>query len=199
MKNTRKFLLTAALSAIISFSAYDSKAFDAVELEIMEDTRIVRMAVSNPATLPVEITLINSFNREIITEKIEAGETFESRIDFSELRNGTYTLVSTAGNLRTHKVLSVRNSSVEHKETFTSFIPVFRQDNETLTVYYIDDPGSAVDIYIDNERYYFKDRRFTNESGIFEKVFSLELMNPGSYQFSLTSGGEEFNYEFEVN
>lgn len=198
MKNISKKLFASIFAlSMVSFSV-QANEIENFEVSIVENSSVVKLELNTPSLNTFNVTLFNAFEREILSERVEAGETFESQIDFSELRRGTYTLVSEVGNLRLNKVLRVNGAQVELIDSYYSSKPVFLQEDGLLTVYYLKNEISGVNISIEDRSSIYHDSYYDDEGVVFNKVFSLENLWPGTYNVTFSSNGEFFTHEFEV-
>jgi len=199
MKIKRNFIAIPIVGMFLFSLPVSSKSFENVEVEMVENERAVIMEVKNENLLSINVSLFTNNEREIFSERVENGETFESKIDFEGLRNGRYTLVSQIGNMKVNKVLEVKDTQVELVDRYYSYVPTFAQEGDLLTVYYINDMSAAIGVSIEDDFYSYLDTYYdSSDNTIFKKVYSLKNLEPGTYQFNMTSKGEFFTHEFEV-
>ena len=199
MKNLSKKLFASIFAlSMVSFSV-QANEIENFEVSILENSTVVKLEVNTPTLNSIDVTLYNGFEREILRERVEVGETFESQIDFSQLRRGTYTLVSEVGNMSLNKVLRVNGDQVKLIDSYYSFKPLFKQEGNLLTVYYVKGAEKAVSLSIEDNLNIYYDEFYSSDETVFTKVFSLENLSSGTYNFNFTANGETFLHEFEVD
>jgi hypothetical protein len=199
MKNLRNKLFTSIIALAIITISIDAKEIENFEVVILENSSVVKMEVNNPSTTVINISLFNAFEKMILSEKVDLGETYESQVDFSDLRRGTYTLVSEVGNMRLNKIFRVNNSQVELIDSYYSFKPVFLVEDDLLTVHYINNGNEDISLSIEDNLNVYYDEYYTTDDMIFSKVYSIENLESGIYNFKFMSNGELFTHEFEVD
>jgi hypothetical protein len=200
MKLNKKTLLTSVFGLSLVLVSFNSRAIGDLEVNIDENNQLVRMEVNNPITNEIDFYLYNSNDRIIFSDRAKLDETFESQIDFSQYRNGTYTLVSETGNMRLNKVIKVKNSNIELIDRYLSYTPVFKQEGDFLKVHFINNEDSDIRIRIEDQLSTYHKAYYSNdEYRTFDRVFSLENLSTGRYTFTLSANGEEFNHTFEID
>jgi hypothetical protein len=188
-------IFTAAFLVVITLNV---RAFDNMEVIIEENSSFVQLKMTNPAVESMNVFLLNQRDRVIQQDRIEHLSAFEQSYDFSELKDGTYTLVSQMQHMRYNKVLEVRDNQVEMTDAYYSFTPVFKMKDDMILVNYL--LNGSEDIAITVKRYskpIFHGYYGNNEYS-FEKIFSLEDLPAGDYSLQLASNKDTYAYDFSV-
>ncbi|MGC9343245.1 MAG: hypothetical protein ACP5E3_11125 [Bacteroidales bacterium] len=199
MKNLKNILLASMLSFSLILVSVDSRASENLEIIIVENSQLMKMEVKSPSMEEIDVFLYNQNDRQIFSDKIGLGETFETQFDFSELRNGTYKLVSEVGNMRVNRVIQVSDNKVELVDDYYSFIPVFTQKEDKLIVHYVNNGAEDIGVSIESNLSNYYDAYYDNAGLIFSRIYSLKNFEPGTYSILLTSKGDFHSYEFRVD
>lgn len=199
MKFSNNTLFVSLLGLSLTLMPLSANDIGDLEVEVDELNQAVELKMDNINTNEINFVLYNSFERVMFADRAEMNETFESSIDFSDLRRGTYTLVSESGNMRYHKVIKVRKEEIELTDSYFTFTPVIEQDENTLRVYYLNGLQTDIQVSIEDISTVYFDSYFSaDEFGVFTKDFSLENLTPGTYTFNLSANGDVFQHTIEV-
>jgi len=199
MNINKKTLITSVFGLSFILLSFNTRANEILEVKIDENTPVVRMKVNHPSANEIDFYLYNANDRMIFSERAELDESFESKVDFSGYRNGTYTLISEVGNMRLNKILEVKDSKVELIDRYYSFRPVILQEGDLLTVYFINNEGRDIGVSIENSSNTYYDAYYGGEDRTFHKVYNLENLSTGEYTFWFSANGEFFSHVFKVN
>lgn len=126
-------------------------ATENLEVIAIENAKTVRMELTTPASVAINVTLYDEAERIYYSDKISAGATFEDEFDFSTVRKGTYRLVSELGNLRYNQIFQVNENAMEFQESFSTFIPQFKLNEDQLMVHFINNFQRTLGISIEDE------------------------------------------------
>ncbi len=199
MKNITKSLIAPFLGMALILFSIGSRASENLEVAIIENTNTLLMEVKSPSSEEMNIFLLNRSDREIFRKQVGSGETLESQFNFSDLKNGTYTLVSQVANMKLNRVIQVTDSRAELVNSYYSFLPVFDQLDDKIRVHYINNGGEDIGISVEDDNGEIFKNFFGNEDFIFTKTFSLENLEAGDYKFKFTSNGDFYTYEFKLD
>lgn len=199
MKNINKLLFTSVLSLSFILVSLESRASENLEVTIIENSRMLRMEVNNPSIEVINVFLYNEKNNSIFSKRVELGETFENQFDFTGLKNGTYKLVSEVAHMKVNRVLEVRDSQVYLMDSYYSFLPVFSQTDNMLSVQYINNGRKDIGLSIEGPKGVLYDTFNDDGDLVFSKGYSLENLEYGKYTFQISSQGEFYTHEFELD
>lgn len=199
MKKIKELLFTSIMSMSFLLVSFESRASENLEVVMIENSNIMRLEVKNPSLEEIDLYLYNQNDRKIFSEKVGLGETFVTQIDFSGLKNGTYTLVSEVSNMRVNRVIEISGSQIDLVDNYYTFIPVFTQKDDKLLVHYINNGGEDIGVSIESNDGAFFDAFYKNGDTIFSKAFSLENLGTGTYKFQFISQSDFYTHEFEVD
>jgi hypothetical protein len=199
MKKNNKILFASMISLSLILFSLESRASENLEIVIIENSPLMKMEVKNPSFEEIDVYLYNQNDRRIFSDRIGAGETFESQFDFSELRNGTYTLVSEVSNMRLNRVIQVSGNKAELVDSYYTFLPVFELEENRFKIYYINNGAEDIGISIESKLNNYYDAYYDNAGLVFTRVYSLENFEPGSYKVTFSSKGDFHTYEFRVD
>lgn len=195
----KKILFTSILSLAVAVASTESRASENLEVALIENSRTLRLEINSPILETVNLRLYNENDRVIFSERVELADSYESQLDFTDLRNGNYTLVSEVANMRVNKLIKVSETSVQLQDSYYSFIPVFKQENDKLSVYYVNNGGADIGISIENEYDVLSDFYFNDGVKVFNKTFSLAKLSAGNYMIRFVSKGQFHTHEFQVD
>lgn len=198
MKIKKNTLITSVFGMSFILFSVNTSAIEDLEVKIDENKPVVRMEINIPSTNEIDFYLYNANERMIFSDRAELFETFESQFDFSEYRKGTYTLVSEIGNMRYNKVLEVKDSKVELIDSYYSFTPIFQQEGDLLTMYFINNGDGDIAVSIEDMSNTYYDAYYGSEDLIVQKVYSLENFRTGEYTFRFSANSEIYEHVFEV-
>lgn len=199
MKNINKLFFTSLISMIFILGSFSTRASENLDVVIIDNSNIIRMEVKNPSSEAMDIYLFNENKREIFSKRVGLGEILESQYDFTNLKNGTYTLVSEVAHMRLNRVIEVKDSQANLVDRYYSFLPVFTQKDDQLLLHYVSNGGEDIGVSIENSKGEIFDDYYDNEDLIFTKTYSFENLEAGIYKFKFVSNGIFHTYEFEVN
>ena len=199
MTSNKSTLITTVFAISFFLFSFNTRAIENIEYKIDENAPVLRMEVSIPSANEINFFLYNANERMVFSERTLLDESFESQFDFSEYRQGTYTLISEVENMRYTKVLEVKDAKVEIMDSYYSFKPVFRQEGNFLTVHFINNEESDIALSIQDGSNTYYDAYYGNEDHIFQKVYSLENFKTGEYVFKFIANGEFFDHEFKID
>lgn len=197
MKKQNIFIM--GLSVILMFSTLrPAQAIEEVEIKTIEATKMIRMEVANPASSEINVVLYDRAERIVYNDRIPAGATFEDQFDFSKVRQGKYRLVTQLENTRLVRVFDVKDNGIALAESYYSFTPQFVQEEELLSVNFLNSPKEQVRVEIsDSWETIFED--YNKDPGmVFTKNYDLRELPRGFYTFRLISDREAFSYDFVI-
>lgn len=196
---TRKNIIKATLLGMTLLMLPNTlKAIESLEVIIDENAAVLTLKVNSANKNGINFSLYNENARMIFSDRAEMNESFESLVDFSEYRQGTYTLVSTTGSFRFNKILEVKGDKVEIIDSYYSFTPVIQQYGDQLIVDYNNFANSAIGIGIIDESNNYYDFFYDEDDMVFQKVFSLKNLESGEHKLTFTANGEFFEHVFVV-
>lgn len=197
MKKQNIFLL--GLSVVLMFSTVrPAEAVEEFEIKTIEESKMIRMEVSNPASSEINVVLYDRAERIIYNDRIPAGATFEDKFDFAKVRQGKYRLVTQLENISLVRVFDVKENGIALAESYYSFTPQFVQEDELLSIIFLNSPKEQVRVEItDSWETIFEDY-YKNPGMTFKKNYDLRELPRGFYTFRLISDREEFSYDFVI-
>lgn len=199
MKTRKNILKATLLGMTLLMLPINLKSIESLEVIIDEKAAALTLKVNAENKNEINFSIYNENERMIFSDRAEMNESFESLVDFSEYRQGTYKLVSTTGSFRYHKILEVKDSKVEIIDSFYSFTPVIQQDGDQLIVHYKNFANSDIGIgFTDESNNYFDFFYDAEGDMVFQKVFSLKNFESGEHTLTFTANGEFFEHVFVV-
>lgn len=198
MKTRKNIIKATLLGMTLLMLPINIEAIESLEVIIDENAAVLTLKVNSDNQNEINFSLYNENERMIFNDRAEMNESFESLVDFSEYRQGTYTLVSTTGSFRFNKILEVKDSKVEIIDSYYSFIPIIEQDGDQLIVHYKNFTNSAIGIGIKDESNNYYDFFYDEDDMVFQKVFSLKNLESGEHTLTFTANGEFFEHVFVV-
>ncbi len=198
MKTIHNTFIATSLMIIFSLVAPPAGATGNLEVNTLDNEKTVRMELTTPAEGEINVILYDAAERIFYNDRISAGATFEDEFDFSSVRNGTYSLVSELGSLRYNRVFHVDEHAVKFQESYYTFIPQFRYEEDELMVHFVNNQQNSLGISIEDEYGRVFDAYYDAPGDTFNRIYALEDLSTGSYVIHLMSGEEMFSYEFTV-
>jgi len=189
------------LFAIIFLLAISSGAHASENMEVIaeENSRVIRIKMLSPTSETMDVTLFNDRNKVIQMDIIEEVSNFEHSYDLSGFEDGTYTLVSEMANMHFHRVLEVRGSGVKLADSYYTFNPVFKMEDDKVLVHYINNGTKDIGISIEQGSEILYDSYYGNDDQVFSKAFAIGKLAIGNYTLRLVTQGEFHSFEFEVD
>lgn len=198
MKTIKSNIILSSLVLILASIISPAKASENLEVSAIDEAKKIRMELNTPAIEAINVRLYNNSNRVLYSDQIAAGATFEDEFDFSSVRNGTYSLVSELGSLRYNRIFHVDEHAVEFKESYYTFIPQFKYEDDQLMVHFINNQSESLGVSIEDEYGRIFDAYYNAPGDTFSRIYALDDLEMGSYVIHLMSGQEMFSYEFTV-
>jgi len=197
---TKKNILTAVGTIVMSFMLMmPAGATENVEVNVIDASKKIRVELESPADAEIDVRIYNSFNRVLFTDRISAGATFDTEIDFSTFKKGTYRLVSQVGNTKYNRVLEVSDSGIEVKESYNTFVPFFIQKDDLMKIQYKNSMEENIRIeFADGIWGEFFDVYYQEPGITFTAIYSLQELPRGSYSITMYSGRDMYSQEFVV-
>jgi hypothetical protein len=194
-----KYISALVFAAIISMlSTSEVKAFLNLEVIIEDNSNIVTMKMVTPGFDAIDFTLLNERNRLIRQERAVSPSSLEHSFDFGNLKDGRYTVISEINHLRYNKIFEVRGSQVEMIESFSTFAPVFKMEDEKIFVHYPLNGQEDIGISIESEKAVYFDSYFNDVEQVFSQAFDIDLLSRGSYTLTVATQGQFYDFDFEV-
>ena len=181
---------------VISLGAIASENLE-VTTEV--NSRVIRLNMSTPTAETMDLLLFNDRNRVIYQDKIASLSLYEESYDFSDLKDGTYTLVSAVANMRLSRVLDVRGSEVKLADSYYTFQPHFKLVDDKILVHYVIEGNKDIGISIESGSTTLFDAFYGNNERVFAKTFAIGDLAKGSYTLHFVSQGEFYSFDFEVD
>jgi hypothetical protein len=199
MKTIQKISAYSIATMMLVTISLRTSAIENLEVITEDNSKVVRMELDKPIGVPMDVILKNNWDRVIYQNRIDGISPFEHSYDFGDLRDGTYKLVSSASNLRLNRTLEVRDSEVEVTESYTSFQPQFKLEDDKLMVHYIMNEKKDIGISIQHGSDVVYDGFYGKNDGFFSRVYALDELEQGSYTIQFVSKGEFYTFEFELD
>lgn len=198
MKTIKINTIISSLVLILASVTIPAKAIENLEVSTIDDAKKIRIELNTPASEAINVRLYSKSKRVLYSDRIAAGATFEDEFDFSTVRKGTYSLVSELGSLRYNRIFHVDENAVEFKESYYTFIPQFKYEDDQLMVHFINNQNESLGVSIEDEYGRVFDAYYNAPGDTFNRIYALDDLSTGSYVIYLMSGQEMFSYEFTV-
>jgi hypothetical protein len=180
------------------FTSLTTRASGYLNVSSLENSTKLLLELSNKAPEQIDFYVLNNRDQKFFKTNISGTSEFSEVIDLSELENGRYTLVTQLANQKYNQVIKVKNNMIEEIDSYYSFEPVYKLENNSLYVHHIDDRSEIVQVRIENqfgeqfeEEFFFED--------VFSKAFKLDYLTEGYYTLNLSTERDSFTFEFEVS
>jgi hypothetical protein len=198
---TKKNILIGVGTFIMSFILMmPVRATENVEINVIEASKKIRVELESPAEAEIDVRIYNNFNRVLYTDRISAGATFDTEIDFSTFKKGTYRLVSQLGNTKYNRVLEVSDSGIEVKESYNTYVPFFIQEDDLMKIQYKNSMEENIHIeFSDNIWGEFFDVYYQDSGMSFTAIYSLQQLPRGSYTITMYSGRDKYSHDFFID
>jgi len=174
-------------------------ASENLEVTTEVNSRVIRMNMNTPTSETMDVLLFNDRNRMIHQDKIESLSLYDESYDFSDLKDGTYTLVSAVANMRLSRVLEVEGSEVKLADSYYTFQPHFKVVDDRILVHYVVEGNKDIGISIESGSTTLFDAFYGDNERIFAKSFAIDDLSKGSYTLHFVSQGEFYSFDFEVD
>lgn len=197
---TRYNLQAYLLGAIIFIAGGTQvRAFENVEVSIEDNSNVVQLKMSNPSVEKLDLMLLNSRDQVIREDRMGDQSSLEQSYEFDGLKEGTYTLVSSLHHIHYNKVLEVRDSKVTMTDSYYSFSPNFKMEDDKILVHYVMDGDRDVSVSIYQNSDTIFESFFDNNENVFSKAFAIDELSSGTYTLRFVSQDDFYSYEFEVD
>ena len=199
MKTLFNIRLIALLAISLMLSSLEARTFGDIEVFFEENSKVVYLKLENPAMESLDLLLLDDRNRVIKQKDLGNLSNLEYSYDFSDLKDGNYTLVSELNHMRFNKVMEVRDSRVKMINSFYSFAPEFKLQDDKVLVHYILNGDRNISISIEKGSETIFDTYFDNNERVFSKAFAINELESGSYTLQFASQEDFYSFEFEVD
>jgi hypothetical protein len=196
INNIQAYLLGAL---IFVAGVTQARAFENVEVSIEDNSNVVQLKISNPSIGNLDLMLLNSRDQVIREDRMGDLSSLEQSYNFDGLKEGTYTLVSSLRHMHYTKVLEVRDSKVTMTDSYYSFSPTFKMEDDKILVHYVMEGDRDVSVSIEQNSDTIFDSFFDNNEKVFSKAFAIDGLSSGSYTMRVVSQDDFYSYEFQVD
>ena len=197
MKN-RHNIITLAGFILLTVSS-GVLATENLEVFTENKSRVIRMEMSNPSEVAIDVHLYDESNSPIYSDRIGSRSTFEHSYDLSGLEDGTYKLISEMGHMQYNRILEVKGMEVKISDSFYSFTPVFKMQDGLVLVHFINNERADIGISIEDESGALFDSFNKGDEPVFSEAFAVDNLARGSYTLKFASQGKFHTFEFEVD
>ena len=144
----------------------------------------------------VQLTLLDVDLHLIYSEKMNQG-TFSKKLNFKDLKDGTYYLTADDRQKQYTYTLSLKNSKVELVSTDEMVKPFFRKTDKMVLMNYLNLNKAEVSmkVYDEQDRVVFSG---VSKELIIEKAFNFTDAYAGTYRLVLRLDGKSYSEEFVV-
>jgi hypothetical protein len=196
MKTYTRFTVLALIFSV--FATINISASGYLNISSMENSMNVRLELAAPTSETIDFYVVDNRNRQLHSKSISGTSDYNELLDLSGLKNGRYTLVTEVANQKFNKVIKVKDNTITELDSYYSFEPVFKLQDETLQILHIDDRSNFILVSIENENGEMYSEEFYMDV-IFSESFSLENLVNGNYTVSLSTAREEFSHGLEIS
>jgi hypothetical protein len=194
---TRIYTPVILLMSSILFSP-ETAAFEIMNVSANETSGIIEMEMSTPSPKSFDLYLLDKRGQTIYESSVSEGSTFDKSLDMKNFRNGTYTLVSVKESMKYHRVIEIRDSRVELKETFFSFTPQFKVEGDVILVHFINQNKDIIDVSIENRSGFLYQTAHFDKEPVFSQAYGIDNLQKGYYTLSFSAGRDLHTFDFEV-
>ncbi len=173
-------------------------ATENLEVKSIEASKKIQLELGSPAEADIDVRIYNNLNRNVFSDRISAGATFEREIDISNFREGTYRLISELENVRYNRILEVYDDGIDITDAYYSYVPFFIQEDELMKVQYKNSLDANIRIAFEDSWGEFFETYYQDPGSSFGTIFNLKELPGGTYFVRLYSGRDTFSYEFEI-
>jgi len=156
------------------------------------------VAISNSAESNFGISIENSAGEIVYYKETEGKMTDYRKVyDFSQLEDGTYTLIVNIDGATTKRDFNIDSRNIAVGKMQNLVQPYFAFNDDVLRIAYLNYPGETMDllIYDGNDLIYNKalENTFSVNEGL-----NLSKLKAGNYQVVLATGDQVYDYTVEV-
>ena len=164
---------------------------------IMLSGKKVMLQVQNPYMQQMEINITDESNQYLYSSKLPMDAAFRKVYDLSNLPEGNYKVLLQLSNKVLEKDVRIEGGKTAVINESTHYLPYFKKKDNNLMVNYLNTAKDKVSVsFYSNTDKFFSDK--PDNATSFQRLYSLEKLEPGQYNIELTSGDKMYSYPFEV-
>lgn len=200
MKKSNTTVLRTILFAVVATLALSNiSAGGGIQVKTVKDKSIVVVMIQELNQQSVKLSIEDAREQTIYyKEKMSNTNSVYKTFDLSSLRNGDYVIIAETGSRTLKEMITVLDSKISVKEVTEVNInkPVFKLQDNMLTVYFDNQLGEECSVHFTNEQdVFFSD--VTNDLLVARK-YNLSQLLYGEYTVSVNSGDKSYQYALSI-
>jgi len=181
------------------FTISPAVASENVEVNAVEDTKKVKVELDTPASESINVMVYNRFGRVVFDDMIAKGSVYEDVIDFSEMRRGSYKLVSQSGNSKYSRVLEVDKNGVALIDGYNAFAPSFDKRDNMVLIQLLNMQDENIRIIIEDELGKIYEDYHHEPGKLFSMAYAMDYLPENNYTIYLMKDIYRYSYDFTVD
>lgn len=189
--------MSLLLVASLSVTTYANSAISPLSNNASnEDKRMVEsMKFEVPANINTVVSVIDNEGSVIYTDNIKKDNNIAKTYDFSNVKDGVYTIKTETEFKTVKKIFEVEEDDLTILNEEKKYRPVFKLNGDILTVTYINLNENNVSLSLEGQSLVHFEENGGNEQA-YGKILNLKKLPQGEYSVALTAGGNTYNYFF---
>ena len=197
MKTMKTILATITIGVSALISTVDAYAGDGMEITPITSEKKARVELKNPKSIDVSVFVTNEEGKVVHEETLQSQRSYGRMYDFTNLKDGKYTIISDDDYITTTTEVKVGRSNVEVLNNEFEYKPIFSTKESSIMVNYLNINAEDIKFSIEGEQGILYESAEGSDIS-FQKKMSISKMHPGDYYANIEVGSKTYSYYFYV-
>ena len=197
MKTMKTILATITIGVSALISTVDAYAGDGMEITPITSEKKARVELKNPKSIDVSVFVTNEEGKVVHEETLKSQRSYGRMYDFTNLKDGKYTIISDDDYITTTTEVKVGRSNVEVLNNEFEYKPIFSTKESSIMVNYLNINAEDIKFSIEGEQGILYESAEGSDIS-FQKKMSISKMHPGDYYANIEVGSKTYSYYFYV-
>ncbi len=157
----------------------------------------VKVELNSPKSIDVSILVANMDGKVLHEETIKSRRSYGRVYDFTNLKDGQYTIISEDDYITTTTEVKIHRSDIDVLSNEVEYKPIFLTKGGSLMVNYLNINAEDIKFSIENGDAVVYESDGGNDIS-FQKILNISKMPSGDYFANIEAGSRTYSYYFFV-